>query len=94
MTRRYAFHTDSSLFLVLEFCQGGDVYETMQARPVGQRRFSEVEAHFITAEITCALGKWILAMACTTEIHIHIRILIARMSDHMHGRQAQQAGLK
>ena len=29
----YAFHTQDSLFLVMEFCRGGDLYETMRARP-------------------------------------------------------------
>jgi serine/threonine protein kinase len=53
---QYAFHTESSLFLLLEFCQGCDVYETMQARPEGEQHFSEAEARFITAEIALALG--------------------------------------
>jgi serine/threonine protein kinase len=52
----YAFHTPTDLFLVLEFCQGGDVYETMQARPRGSQHFNEKEARFIGAEITLALG--------------------------------------
>ena len=56
ITLEYAFHNDNSLFLVLEFCQGGDVYETMQARPEHHRHFSEAETHFIAAELTCALA--------------------------------------
>ena len=52
----WAFQTQASLFLVMEFCQGGDVYETMQARPEGSRHFSEPESRFICAELVLALG--------------------------------------
>jgi serine/threonine protein kinase len=52
----WAFQSHESLFLVMEFCQGGDLYETMQARPVGARHFSEPESRFICAELVLALG--------------------------------------
>jgi serine/threonine protein kinase len=52
----FAFQTPSSLVLVLEFCRGGDLFETMQAMPAGSRYFAEAEAHFICAELVLALS--------------------------------------
>ena len=49
----YAFQNQASLFLVLEFMQGGDLYITMQARP--EKHFTEPETKFITAELSLAL---------------------------------------
>ena len=47
----YAFHTRDSLFLVMEFCRGGDLYETMRARPEGARWLTEPEGRFVVAEL-------------------------------------------
>lgn len=48
-----AFQNDASLFLVMEFMQGGDLYVTMQGLP--ENKFSEAEAQFIAAEVCLAL---------------------------------------
>ena len=53
---KYAFYSPTQLFLVQEFCQGGDVYETMQARPEGHQQFTEGATRHIIAEVTLALG--------------------------------------
>ena len=52
----YAFQSANSLFLVMEFCQGGDLYEAMHSKPIGSRHFSEPAAKFIVAELVLALG--------------------------------------
>ena len=51
----YAFQSANSLFLVMEFCQGGDLYEAMHSKPIGSRHFSEPAAKFIVAELVLAL---------------------------------------
>ena len=48
-----AFQNDASLFLVMEFMQGGDLYVTMQARQ--EKKFTEAETQFIAAELCLAL---------------------------------------
>jgi serine/threonine protein kinase len=48
-----AFQNDASLFLVMEFMQGGDLYVTMQGLP--EKKFSEAETQFIAAELCLAL---------------------------------------
>lgn len=52
----YAFQSQNSLFLVMEFCQGGDLYEALHSKPLGERHFSETAAQFICAELVLALG--------------------------------------
>jgi hypothetical protein len=48
-----AFQNPTSLFLVLEFMVGGDLYVTMQRMP--QKRFTEAQARFVAAELVLAL---------------------------------------
>ena len=52
----YAFQSSNSLFLVMEFCQGGDLYQHMHSKPIGSRHFAEAAAKFIVAELVLALG--------------------------------------
>ena len=52
----YAFQSQTSLFLVMEFCQGGDLYEALHSKPVGERHFTEAAAQFVCAELVLALG--------------------------------------
>jgi serum/glucocorticoid-regulated kinase 2 len=48
----YAFQTDSKLYFVLEFMQGGDLYQCLSKA----KQFSEKQAKFYTACIALALG--------------------------------------
>ena len=48
-----AFQNETSLFLVMEFMQGGDLYVTMMDRP--EKCFTEPETQFVVAEIAVAL---------------------------------------
>jgi len=52
MQLRYAFQTESKLYLVLDYYRGGELMFHLKKK----RRFSEVEAKFITCQITLALG--------------------------------------
>jgi serine/threonine protein kinase len=45
----YAFQSANSLFLVMEFCRGGDLYEAMHAKQVGHRHFEEVRKRLVCA---------------------------------------------
>ena len=49
---QYAFQNDTSLFLVLEFISGGDLYHHMDLKGT----FTEEEACFISSELILALG--------------------------------------
>jgi len=49
----YAFQTKEKLFLLLEYCPGGDLSKQLQI----QTRFSEDKAKFYICEITLALGE-------------------------------------
>ena len=48
-----SFQTDASLFFVLEYCPGGELYDLMKKQP--HNRFSEDAARFFSAEIVLAL---------------------------------------
>lgn len=48
----YAFHTKSKLYLVLEYCPGGELYFHLSTC----KRFSEVRAKFYAACITLAVN--------------------------------------
>jgi non-specific serine/threonine protein kinase len=48
-----AFQTDTHLYFVLEYCEGGELYETLQKEP--EKRFSEPVAKFYAAEVLVAL---------------------------------------
>ena len=47
----YAFQTPNNLYLVLEYCPGGDLNYHLEKR----EHFSEAEAKFFVAEIALAL---------------------------------------
>ena len=49
----YAFQTKEKLFLLLDYCPGGDLSKQLQI----QTRFSEDKAKFYICEITLALGE-------------------------------------
>ena len=49
----YAFQTKDKLFLLLDYCPGGDLSKQLQI----QTRFSEDKAKFYICEITLALGE-------------------------------------
>ena len=49
----YAFQTSEKLFLLLDYCPGGDLSKQLQI----QRRFSEEKAKFYICEIILALGE-------------------------------------
>ena len=48
-----AFQTDTHLYFVLEYCEGGELYETLQKEP--EKRFPETMAKFCAAEVLVAL---------------------------------------
>ena len=48
-----AFQTDTHLYFVLEYCEGGELYETLQKEP--EKRFPETIAKFYAAEVLVAL---------------------------------------
>eukprot|EP00227_Mantoniella_beaufortii_P008260 CAMPEP_0197586716 /NCGR_PEP_ID=MMETSP1326-20131121/8598_1 /TAXON_ID=1155430 /ORGANISM="Genus nov. species nov., Strain RCC2288" /LENGTH=641 /DNA_ID=CAMNT_0043151375 /DNA_START=273 /DNA_END=2194 /DNA_ORIENTATION=+ len=48
-----AFQTDSHLYFVMEYCEGGELYETLQKQP--GKKFSEDIARFYAAEVLVAL---------------------------------------
>jgi len=48
-----SFQTESSLYFVMEFCPGGELYELLRKQPFN--RFSESAARFYTAEIVLAI---------------------------------------
>lgn len=48
-----AFQTETHLYFVLEYCDGGELYETLQRQP--GKRFSEDTARFYAAEVLLAL---------------------------------------
>jgi serine/threonine protein kinase len=52
VTLHYSFQTDSKLFLVMDFCGGGDLLNLLTEH----KQFTEDEARFYIAEITCGLG--------------------------------------
>ena len=62
------FQNAASLFLVLEFMVGGDLYITQQRQP--GKKFSEEAALFIAAEIGLALT------------HLHSLDIVFRESSH------------
>ena len=49
----YAFQTNDKLFLLLDYCPGGDLSEQLQL----QTRFSEEKAKFYLCEVILALGE-------------------------------------
>ena len=49
----YAFQTNEKLFLLLDYCPGGDLAEQLQL----QTRFSEEKAKFYLCEVILALGE-------------------------------------
>jgi serine/threonine protein kinase len=49
---RYAFQSPKSLYLVLPFCAGGELFQRLRAC----RRFPEEAARFYIAEMACAIG--------------------------------------
>ena len=49
---RYAFQTDGKLYLILEYCQGGELFMLMER----QGNFLEPMAKFYLAQITLAVG--------------------------------------
>jgi p70 ribosomal S6 kinase len=49
---RYAFQTDNKLYLILEYCQGGELFMLMER----QGNFLEPMAKFYLAQITLAVG--------------------------------------
>ena len=48
-----AFQTETHLYFVMQFCEGGELYETLQNAP--GKRFSEPTARFYAAEVLVAL---------------------------------------
>ena len=48
-----AFQTDTHLYFVMEYCQGGELYEMLQNQP--GKRFSEATSKFYAAEVLVAL---------------------------------------
>ena len=48
-----AFQTETHLYFVLEYCEGGELYETLQKEP--DKRFPETVAKFYAAEVLVAL---------------------------------------
>ena len=49
---RYAFQTDGKLYLILEYCQGGELFMLMER----QGNFLEPMAKFYLAQIILAVG--------------------------------------
>ena len=48
-----AFQTETHLYFVMQFCEGGELYETLQAAP--GKRFAEPVTRFYAAEVLVAL---------------------------------------
>jgi non-specific serine/threonine protein kinase len=48
-----AFQTDTHLYFLMEYCEGGELYETLQKQP--GKRFTEATTKFYAAEVLCAL---------------------------------------
>ena len=48
-----AFQTETHLYFVMQFCEGGELYETLQSAP--GKRFAEPVARFYAAEVLVAL---------------------------------------
>lgn len=48
-----AFQTETHLYFVMQFCEGGELYETLQGAP--GKRFAEKVGKFYAAEVLCAL---------------------------------------
>jgi len=52
MQLRYAFQTESKLYFVLDFYKGGELFFHLKK----MKKFSEMQAQFLVAEVGCALG--------------------------------------
>lgn len=50
---KYSFQTNSNLYLVLDYCPGGDLSEYLNI----ERSFGERKARFYMAEILCAIEE-------------------------------------
>ena len=48
-----SFQTETHIYFVMEYCEGGELYETLQAEP--GKRFSEATTRFYAAEVLVAL---------------------------------------
>jgi serine/threonine protein kinase len=94
---RYAFHNESSLFLVLDFIRGGDLYHHMEL--VG--RFEEPAARVIAAEIVLAVGHLHARDIAFRDLKVpllihhtphHIKRVMSRRGDRARRRAPPRAG--
>ena len=49
-----SFQTDTTLYFIMEYCSGGELYDVLQKQP--DKRFSEDHARFYTAEVCASLS--------------------------------------